>query len=85
MKNLRGEVVEIQAGFLMQWNESNHCITMIDNAGKKVFWKTSNDKRIVSYIKTEGQFEDLVMIIAEITNLSARKVNSDHLVTFKFE
>lgn len=85
MKNLRGTVVEIQAGFLIQWNESSHCITVTDNCGQKLLWQTSNDKRMVSYIRHTNQFEDLVMLIAEFINLNARQVSGEHLMTFKFE
>ena len=84
MKTERGEPVVVQSGFTIQWNQEAHCIIVFDQNKKKLLWSTNQDRRLVNF-KNVGTFENMVRIIAELSNLNAIEVSDERHPTFRFE
>lgn len=78
------EPTQVTTGDQIQWNEQSKHVSITRNS-EPLYWEGMQFKRLINWIHTEGQFENYVMNSAWMLNLTARKVEGERHVTFKFE
>ena len=83
----KGQPTTLRAGNGIGFHQESQCLVLMENPGdgRMIQWPGGDDKRLVYFIKNEGDFANVARLVAATHGLSCRKITSLPIPAYVFE